>query len=256
MKPFKSFEELVGDFNKISSDFVINNPIFKAHTPKQKHQIAETLSEHIEKVNKYALKLIEVNKLDKIVDSLIIDALSNQHEFINLHELSEFVKCLFARSIIFHDYGKINPNFQVLKMSNKEFFELDNSIKIESQHSALSAFIFIHYHIQETIHKENFNSTERKFLWGMIFLFANPIFYHHSPFFEHKILPFEESVFNSLKRFLNEFKIETKADNLFKPEQLNQIFSSLKNSYQFENYFPIFALLNLNFSILTASDYY
>jgi CRISPR-associated endonuclease/helicase Cas3 len=256
MKPFKSFEELIEDFNKISSDFVINNPIFKAHTPKQKNQIAETLAEHIEKVNQYALKLIEANKLDKVVDGLIIDSLSNQNEFINLHELSEYVKCLFARSIIFHDYGKINPNFQVLKMSNKEFFKLDDSIKIESQHSALSAFIFIHYHIQETIYEKKINSTERKFLWGMIFLFANPIFYHHSPFFEHKILPFEESVFNSLKRFLNEFKIETKVDNLFKPEQLNQVFSSLKNSYQYENYFPIFALLKLNFSILTASDYY
>lgn len=254
MKSYNSFEELVNSFPQISK-FIQNHRDYLAHTSKLPNVEPEKLIEHIEKVNKYALKLIDKNKLDDVVDKLIRDIIVS--EFVNQVEMGNFIKALFIRAIIFHDYGKVNPNFQKKKMENP-LFRWDNSIKIDSQHSKLSAFIFINYHLNETIESAIFNSEEKKFLWVLIFLFANPIFRHHSSYLDHQTLPFSEEIYLNLKRFLNDFKIQTKIplDNLFSKKGLESISFGFQKKYAEKVAFPLFALLKLNFSLLTASDYY
>lgn len=257
-KLFTSFDLLIKDFPSIGK-FIANHEIYLAHTSKKTDQDPEKLIEHITKVNKYALKLIEANGLESLIDNLIDSFISQQIKFQNSVLLGNYIKSLFIRSIIFHDYGKINPNFQFEKMRN-QLFSTDNSVKIQSQHSKLSAFIFIHYHLKE-IDESNFNDCEKSFLWALAFLFSNPILKHHASYFEHDIR-FKEDEFNSLKQFLHHFKAEF--DDSW--EYFNAIEKSkdgesgildyFEKYYSAENYFPIFALLKLNFSILTASDYY
>ncbi|TAF65409.1 MAG: CRISPR-associated helicase Cas3' [Cytophagales bacterium] len=257
MKLYNSFEKLISEFPPIS-DFIKNCEDYLAHTPKLKGQDAEKLIEHIEKVNQYALKLSKIHSLDKVVDKLIFDMIALQPEFANQNSLGNYIKGLFMRSIIFHDYGKVNPNFQQKKMENP-LFKWDNTIKIDSQHSKLSAYIFIHYHLKE-VDESVFNEAEQSFLWALVFLFSNPILKHHASYIEHDIR-FEKDVFNSLNGFLNDFKadfadawdyfqaLEKKSDG----EGLLDCFAQY---YPTDNYFPVFVLLKLSFSLLTASDYY
>lgn len=254
MKSFNSFEDLLDKFPKISF-FIPNHKDYWAHTPKLKDRIVELLDEHIERVNRYALKLIHVHSIDTIVDGLISDIISNQPEFDHIEEIGNYIKLLFIKSIVFHDYGKINPNFQFAKMSNP-LFKWNNTIAIDSQHSKLSAYLFIYYHITETLSKANLNSTERKFLWALIFLFSNPILKHHSSYLENQPKSFEQNILKSLKQFLIYFKIDTDINKLFEDKQYEQLFTSFYNSFKYENYFPLFVILKLNFSLLTASDYY
>lgn len=256
MKSYKSFEELVIDFPPIGS-FISNPERYLAHTSKRQNQDPEKLSEHIEKVNKYASRLTKIHGLDQVIDSLIDEIVLNQPAFADTNLVGNYVKSLFIRSIIFHDYGKVNPNFQVIKMQNKAFGQ-DKDIKIDSQHSRLSAYIFSHFHLAETVEMKNLNADERKFLWVLIFLFCDPILKHHASYIDHQQIPFEASIYSNLKRFLDDFKIQSliPLDNLFSEKGLSQIFSQYGKYYSASTYFPIFALLKLNFSLLTASDYY
>lgn len=257
MKLYNSFEELVDECPPISV-FIKNHKDYLAHTPKLKGQIAEKLIEHIEKVNQYALKLSKVHSLDRVVDKLIYAMIAQQPEFTRQNDLGNYVKGLFIRSIIFHDYGKINPNFQQKKMENP-LFQWDNSIKIDSQHSKLSAYIFIHYHLKE-VAESSFSEAEQSFLWALVFLFSNPILKHHASYLEHDIR-FEKEVFDSLNRFLIHFKADFEDawdyfQGLEKKSDGEGLLDCFAQFYPTDNYFPVFALLKLSFSLLTASDYY
>ena len=52
---------------------------------------------------------------------------------------------------IFHDLGKINPNFQIEKMSNKEIIRDENFI--ETKHSFISAIIYLSYFRNKIVNK-------------------------------------------------------------------------------------------------------
>lgn len=256
-KSYRSFEELVNEFPPVSQ-FIENHEIYLAHTSKILSQNPEKLIEHIEKVNKYALRLSKIHGLDQIVDSLINEMIGNQHNFKDTYLIGNHIKSLFIRSIIFHDYGKINPNFQVKKMGNN-LFNYDNSIKIDSQHSKLSAFIFIHYHLKE-VESQFVDEAEQSFLWALTFLFANPILKHRASFIDHYI-DFKDDIFDSLNQFLKLFEAEFEDGigyfkGLEKQSDRNGLLDFFEHYYSANTYFSIFALLKLNFSLLTASDYY
>lgn len=256
-KSYKSFEELIEEFPFIYQ-FITDHELYWAHTPKHLNQDPEKLNEHIEKVNKYALRLAKIHGLDQVVNSLVKEFIEVQPEFSETHLIGNYIKSLFIRSIIFHDYGKINPNFQVKKMQNKAFL-CDSRIKIDSQHSKLSAFIFIHYHLKEI--KEQFEyESDQSFLWALTFLFANPILKHHASFVDHHI-DFKDDIFDSLNQFLKPFRAEFgDGKNYFlgleKQVDREGLLDFFEQYYSAKTYFPIFALLKLNFSLLTASDYY
>jgi CRISPR-associated endonuclease/helicase Cas3 len=255
-KSFKSFNQLFEDFPAISQ-FIENDHLYLAHTSKHPEQKPEKLIEHIEKVNKYARLLAQIHGLDAIVDSLINEMVMKQPNFTDKELIGNYIKSLFVRSIIFHDYGKINPNFQLKKMQNT-VFSYDESIKIDSQHSKLSAFIFIHYHLRDI--ESLFEEEAQSFLWALAFLFANPILKHHASFIDH-FIDFKDDVFESLNRFLIPFRAEFENSKdyfigLEKQTDQEGLLDFFEKYYSASTYFPIFALLKLNFSLLTASDYY
>jgi len=254
MKSYSSFKQLISDLIPLSAKLEKHDS-YLAHTAKRANQDPEQLCEHIEKVNSYALKLIEVHSLGAVIDQLINDIICNQTEFKNTQLLGNYIKLLFIKSVIFHDYGKINPNFQSVKMCNS-LFNYDKKIKIDSQHSKLSAFLYIHFHLKEISENTLLNEVEKTFLWALVFLYASPILKHHSSHFEHSI-NFKEDEFKSLNRFLLEIEIQFDGEVFFKNLNCEEgLLACFKTLFSFENYFPLFVLLKLNFSLLTASDYY
>lgn len=231
----------------LPDEWLPNWETYWAHTHMVKQP--EKMLDHIRLVNEYALRLIQAHKLDDVADKLIEDLCGQTN---CKTEAGDYIKLLFLTTIVFHDYGKINPNFQAFKMENPNF-KVDRSIKIDSQHSRLSAYLYLNHHLVDINRNPTFNEDEQVFLKTLTFLFANSIFLHHSGNFYHEV-KLDEILMPSLRRFLEMMqKGFNQEDQILDHEGLLQFFREEWNPLK--SYFPVFALLKLNFSLLTASDY-
>lgn len=247
----KSFAEIMAKYYK--TDFLKNSDIYLAHTPNEKFY------EHNNLVINYFIRLSNEHHLDKIADNLICDLLGNQA----VSQLVEFVKLLFFNSIAYHDFGKTNENFQLEKMKNTlAFFKTKNN-GIETRHSILSAYIFIVHHFSFAS-KYDFETEQKYFVNGLIYLFSYPILKHHAPILLHgkNDISFDVEIQEQLKSYLDLFEFDEFEQFWQKPAYMDKYGEKLKDkNIQSlimrikDNPFPIFALLKLNFSLLTASDY-
>jgi len=202
MKSFKSFKILVQEETRIEN-ILTNYEKYHAHTHKKRAY--EKLHEHVHLVIKYAQKLVHAHGLDAVLDSMINDLIKVNSKVEQVETIGNFIKRLFVNALIYHDYGKVNENFQIDKMQDKGFFKPNESNKIGSQHSVLSAYVFLNVHLKEITEKRNLANSEMNFLIVLTYLFANPILKHHSSFFEHQI-NFEEEKIISLEPYLKLFK--------------------------------------------------
>ena len=160
----------------------INNQIkqaerYWAHIPHNEsigHQ--ETLKEHSDLVFSYTQKLIEAFGLESIVKKLLSDSFKlnwSEETFKQLYDL-------FLESIYFHDFGKINPNFQVVKMKNNQFRK--KALKYNSDHSFPGYVLFIQYKLQDANAIEDTDEFEHYMV--LLFLFGFQIAKHHAPFLD------------------------------------------------------------------------
>lgn len=248
MRSFNSFDQIAVEWEeKLPDRWLPDHECYWAHTHEVKEQ--EKLLEHIRLVNDYALRLVKANGLDEVVDRLIEDLLNQSGCG---HEAGNYIKALFYTSIAFHDFGKVNPNFQVKKMKNPKF-SLDGSIKIDSQHSRLSAYFYLNHHLNAICQAGKFNEDELVFLNTLTFLIADSIFLHHSGTFYHEV-KLDETLMPSLRRFIELMEKGVNQDAQILDHE--GLFRYFREDWKPMNaYFPLFALLKLNFSLLTASDY-
>lgn len=246
MKSFNSFDQIAATL-RLPDQWLPNHADYWAHTHSQK--APEKMLAHIRLVNEYALNLIRTHQLDEVVERLVEDLLEQSG---CRQSTGNYIKSLFLTTIVFHDYGKVNPNFQVKRMKNPNFRN-DRSIKIDSQHSRLSAYLYLNHHFASIEKDGVFNNDEQVFLKTLTFLFANSIFLHHSSSFHHDV-KLDEELMPSLRRFLTQMENDVNQDEqILDHEGLFQYFQ--EELHPLKSYFSIYALLKLNFSLLTASDY-
>jgi len=213
----------------------------------------ETLLQHSELVNKYFLKLIEIHKIDPVIN-ILIGNLIDSYTDLNKKTISNFIHSVFFAIPQYHDFGKLNPNFQAVKMSNPEFNNKKNSLG--SDHSKIGGFSLIQSFLIEA-NKSIFSPIEKLMNLYILFAFHYSIKQHHAPsleynneyYFEEEFI---EDIFNEIDTtgifdFTKEItlRIGDKFNQGILPEAQNKIKDS----------FPLFALLKLNYSLLTASDY-
>lgn len=247
MKSFNSFEQIAAGW-KLPDQWLPNHERYWAHTHKVK--VPELFLAHVSLVNEYALRLIRAHKLDEVVDRLIEDLLAQSGGSL---EVGNYLKGLFWTATHFHDYGKINPNFQFDRMKNRKNFSPDKSIKIGSQHSRLSAYLYLNHHISAIKRNASFSNDEQVFLWTFSFLFADAIFLHHSGDFYHDV-KLDYTMMPSLRRFLD--MMEKDADGVPYIQGHGEVFRHFWEELNLPaKEFAGFALLKLAFSVLTASDY-
>ncbi len=254
MRLFNSFRNIYAEIEPIS-DLLTEHEKYLAHTHPKKE--SETLSEHIILVNEYALKLIEVNGLDKVVDNLISHLLSNQSKISNEIDFGNFIKRLFSQTIVFHDYGKVNHGFQCKRMDNREFCDKKNSV-FASTHSKIGTLLYLTDNFKKLL-EMSFTDFEKSVGYYLIIVFSFSILKHHSSYLE-KGIEINNDELIIIDEFLEKFKITIEAD--YKNGFFNNISSIEKSFYEVFRFdvdtqkFPLFALLKLNFSLLTAADYY
>lgn len=135
---------------KILNELIDNVDKYKAHKkPKNEkdekgEQIYETLLEHTKRTEKYFDKFWQLKKCDDILDRFC--SVLWQDKMIKKKDIEEakiILKEMIEAIPIFHDLGKINPNFQIEKMGNKEIIRDENFI--ETKHSFISAIIYLSY---------------------------------------------------------------------------------------------------------------
>jgi CRISPR-associated endonuclease/helicase Cas3 len=247
---FNSFDTIRKELPDLS-DTVSNLNTYYGHTPAKTSDAAEPepLKDHIDLVNETASHLIKLHGLEKIIEGLIEDICEQLKMCISRE--GNVIKELFFAAIGFHDFGKLNENFQVMKMSNNEQFSKVNLL-IGSRHSILSAYLFLNYYLEKlAILKVESRTADA--MAGLICAFADPILKHHSSFFDVGEMDSEEC--QELKRFLRLIGMSSPAKHLSQVINQKKTFENIFPNDRESGSYPLFTLLKLNFSLLTAADY-
>lgn len=242
--------------NQKFSGCLIEYDKYLAHT--KPNQPSESLIAHIELVNSYFGELVIQHSLDYTIDKIITSIVLEYFiDSIQQELLKETIKALFVNVIHYHDFGKINENFQAEpKKMNNPLFKITKNSPIGSTHSSLGAYLFIAKHIQNTS-KLGLSNRDLKKLHTIIILFSYSILKHHASFLSKPIsrdIDFKEEV-RFMKKYLKEYKFilhQSLEENFFM-DMRRSFLEDLKRT--FIPSFPLYALLKLNFSLLTASDY-
>ncbi|MCQ8213453.1 CRISPR-associated helicase Cas3' [Cetobacterium somerae] len=220
--------------------FVDNFEKFYAHISKER---VELLKDHIYLTEKYVKKIIHEKNLEEVINNL-------GHSFFKDKKDFEFWKNMFFDTIIFHDIGKINENFQIFKMKNKNFKKKEN---FTTNHSPLSTKIYFDYYIDNVL-----ESHEDM----LIFLFLNMyiISKHHGSLDEFMTF---------LNSFLDSYEdLKDKRDSLFNllklddtGEDISQVIKWLQDSLKcFEkndwDFLNLYIYVKLLYSLLVSADFY
>lgn len=224
---------------------------------------AETYEEHYDRVNAYFVQICAQNGLDPVIDRLILDFVSASFPASDPLRSGNYIKELFVKTIVFHDYGKVNHNFQAdPKRMNNSFFKMDNKNPLKHHHAKAGAYMYIVQHFEANIKNPPVDQRELGVLLIAILMFSYSIVRHHAG---HLICPdgkgisFAEEEFPYLKAYLSKYGItahENITDKLLLPHLLGQkFFDQVYKDARVHFGFPFWALLRLNFSLLTASDY-
>ncbi|SFU77995.1 CRISPR-associated helicase, Cas3 family [Clostridium sp. DSM 8431] len=228
---------------------------FYAHL---KDENKETLKEHTDLTFSYFLKLFKEKSL--------------KYVFLNiekkcLKEISSEGIQLFRKMLlnipVFHDMGKINPNFQIEKMKNTNV--LKEAAFQGSEHSLISSIIYLDYYIEEI--KNIVDKNEKKLLRTFLFINAYIISKHHSDLDSIKEY-FDKFAgedygygkgFELAELFLNKYKNVYLKDFSTTPKRLEKwsgFTEKFMKSINKEIKITLYIYSKLIFSLLVASDYY
>ncbi len=166
------------------------------------------------------------------------------------------LKEVFLAAIVYHDLGKVNPNFQVLKMDN-DLFDQNKQLSFQSNHSLLGAYLFSNVFFKKVAENKIVNEDGELILYFSILLFAGAIIKHHNPTID-LVLEFDNQQINDCYSFLKTYRIFLDENFCFSFYQgANDIFGEFRVMVDNpEVYFSLFATTKLLYSLLTASDFY
>lgn len=236
----------IKSFNELEIKFKIDNK-YKAHISKNEK---ESLTDHIDLVYDYFLEIVNKNNLEEYLNILFEKSMilfdDENISVSNKYEFSNFIKYLFAKSIYWHDMGKVNDNFQIEKMENEKFLNIE--ISEGSNHSPLGAYLFINHSFKE-LNNKNWDGDESELIESIIYLFGYFIFKHHGSLSNNERFDFKDDI----EIFLSKFEIDENYINIHKKEKRD--FSSLYG-YIEKNEEILYLLSKSLFSLLIISDYY
>lgn len=243
-----------------------------AHLPKegQAGRLPELLSEHSALTVGYARSLVKANGLDSVIERLVYDSIPSKLPRKRL--LANKMKDLFWQAIAFHDLGKINHLFQKNRMKNFAHIQEVNH-SFESQHSIISAYLYLALFFSDLIAIE-LSDEEQVLLSNVALYMSCPIKQHHSASLDecqndetwcerdngelvcrHDIEAFSPFI-SIIKCSLSDTDISSFHEYYLGKSNsciLYQWFND--NVFELDLGFPLYALIKLLYSLLTASDY-
>jgi CRISPR-associated endonuclease/helicase Cas3 len=242
---YKSINEIIKNSLRLLD---IVGDKYLAHTSEKKED--ETLKKHSWLVGKYLVKIINSQRIEILMEQII----NNLAESLKIKNptTKHYCKSIFFDAIILHDLGKVNPNFQIDRMNNEAFQR--QILNQKHNHSFLGSFIFSNFYFEQIFENDTINVDDKPFLYFFVFLMSNAISCHHSSKLDYR-QEFETNILEESFRFLKNYRISIEEDySLSFYENLKEIKEEVELKPAI--YFTLFALLKLNYSLLTASDYY
>nr|WP_320120636.1 CRISPR-associated helicase Cas3' [uncultured Marinifilum sp.] len=215
----------------------------------------ETLYEHTKLVCEYGKLLTEKNNLEPVLDKLISDLMENH--FDKATKISVFIKTLFFDTLKYHDLGKVNPNFQKIKMQQNDVKQ--KLFCFGSDHSKIGAFCFLTQKFVEINSMKSLNTEGKLFLVYLTLVFSSSIYKHHAPNLEtYEIGKFDNDFLEDVSDLIQILEIDNLPKEKLQILVLNiekKFLPSVQKKRLSDSAFPLFALLKLNYSLLTATDY-
>jgi CRISPR-associated endonuclease/helicase Cas3 len=223
-----------------------------SHDKKEK----ETLFEHSKLVSDYCLMLVDAHGVEVVIDS-VIEELNQNIPVKNHEEFRNLFKESFLAAIIYHDLGKVNPNFQILKMENELFIQ-EKNLSIQSYHSFLGSYLYANVFLKRIFENEKFSSEEKLLLYFIVLLFSSAIVKHHNSTIDLSFEFDEQQVddcFSFFKTYSFQFDKSFGQNFFLSAKKILEGFNKLAGDKP-EIYFNLFATTKLLYSLLTASDFY
>lgn len=233
---------------------------YYAHVPpKGELRKPELLSEHSALTVAYARLIAKGNNLNPIIESLAKHTVCPSFN----KNISKVIVDLFWKSIAFHDLGKLNENFQIMKMKNEHPFQkVRHSFK--SDHSVISVYLYLAIFFAGFI-KMDLSEEEQVFLCNVALYLSYPIYmHHHSRLHECQSKDnWDRDDFTSLRHYISLLNIDMTEDQIdsfhehfLANANYDCLFDFFNSEITKKDYgFPLYALVKLDYSILTASDY-
>lgn len=247
----------------ILKNLVKNINRYKAHKKSKDNEIVyETLLAHTELTNKYFVKFWQSKNSDEIFDRFC--NVFWQKENID-NELKNKAKDLLKEIImaipIFHDMGKVNPNFQLMKLKVNDFKE--NKAYVNTHHSFLSSMFYMDY-CRKLVYDEKNEDEIVNLLAEFILYNGYIIARHHSELgslteFTKLINLDDDTYFSKLKQIINnEGTYSVKID--FIESDIDDMFRNLnkvdKDAKKVGRSIYLYIYIRWLYSLLVASDYY
>ena len=228
----------------------------------------ETLQEHTELANKYFEKIVEYKNLKPFFERIKnILNLKNQEEELYYKMIDDVVN--------FHDFGKVNSQFQIDKMLNEEILKMEDKYNISgvlgSDHSLLSASMFIAYYFGKITDLTEIVETKKiVILFEILFALSYVISKHHGNLdsFEEYIEKLSRNNDENILKELKNISVSNRGILLqaFLEKETITIFFNFIETYISERKkkenissqeaMSIFVFTKMMFSLLVASDYY
>ena len=212
----------------------------------------ETLQEHTKLCQKYWKRMVEQRGLVSIFDNF-----KNRY----LQEISEEGKYLFdvmtVNIVTWHDFGKCNPHFQKDKMKHPWHMDLAPDNAIGSRHSILSAMFYLDYFIERINQLED--KQERTKLKDFAYMYSYVISRHHG-----NLSDFSEYMNELLGKGSTEIGEKAwewyqKWKNGETVKLYKHFTGNMENRLEMQTQgqaIGLYAWIRLQFSLLTAADYY
>ncbi|MBX4264470.1 CRISPR-associated helicase Cas3' [Clostridium estertheticum] len=244
---YKSLEDIeLYDIDKT----VLHGDLLYAHIGNKKKP--ELIIEHSQKTIDFFYKLSKTRGVNEILQKCIYN-LKNKGKKIEDVQAKMILE-FFVNAIYLHDMGKINPAFQFKKMKNFKIEFKKTAETSDSNHSMLSALIYVDIFLPKIQKIEN--RKVRGFLRNVLLSFSYVISRHHT-----KLTDFGESDFLQGLKDIKDTICENPSYLIYYKNSQglqNQLNLSLLGdiSKDKDNDFEFYILTKLLYSAIVSCDFY
>ena len=241
-------------------DIIVKPELFYAHSDRDNGKNPEILKEHVDRCYHYFEELWEHKNFKAVFENF-------QKELAP--ELSdEGIKLFYSlivNVIIFHDYGKINPRFQSMKMKNtlKKWTVID--CLEGTNHSMLSAAIYLDY-FYEKIQEIPLSKDEKNIIHVFMLANAYVITRHHGNLsgFEAFLEEFQQNrQLADIFSCMNQGVFTEVYHGPFCKKGLHSVNMPMQNKRKYDSFsekqslqLGLYAYIRFLFSVLVCCDYY
>lgn len=224
---------------------------YRAHLPAAATPggtLPEPLTDHIELVNRAAQRLITAHGLAPVFERLW----DRLQQALDLSEATyPYLREMTMAVTAFHDYGKLNADFQAEKMASPGFHK--QQPYMGTTHAPLSAYLFLNYYLRK-LEQAGLPDDQVNKAGCVLAALADPILKHHNP--QLTVSTLDEREDQEMSYYLPAVGLREPAGlwTAMKQHKVTIQTEPLSQSADPEA-FPLFALMKLTFSLLTAADY-